>query len=66
MRAVLLTLAAFLLSIFFINSCDESSPTGPGGGTADKHFPNTIGVLWKYQVYDSLTETTDTVWFSIT
>ncbi|MEE8404283.1 MAG: hypothetical protein V3S17_02710 [candidate division Zixibacteria bacterium] len=66
MRAVLLTLAAFLLSIFFINSCDESSPTGPGGGMTENHFPNTIGVLWKYQVYDSLTETTDTVWFSIT
>ena len=23
-------------------------------------------MLWKYQVYDSLSQTTDTVWFSIT
>ena len=66
MRAAQLTSAVFLLSIFLVSSCDDGSPTGPNGGTTDTQFPNAIGMLWKYQVYDSLTESTDTIWFSIT
>lgn len=55
-----------LLSLIFVSSCGDDSPTGHGGGKIDVNFPNAIGMLWKYQVYDSLSQTTDTVWFSIT
>ncbi len=59
-------LAIFLPLLIFISSCGDDSPTGHGGGKIDFDFPNAIGMLWKYQVYDSLSQTTDTVWFSIT
>ncbi|MCH9032765.1 MAG: hypothetical protein IIB00_10990 [candidate division Zixibacteria bacterium] len=55
-----------LTLLIFISSCGDDSPTGPGVGKIDVNFPNAIGMLWKYQVYDSLSQTTDTVWFSIT
>jgi hypothetical protein len=66
MIATRLTKVIFLFSLVLAISCGDESPTGHGGGPIDTHFPNAIGMLWKYQVYDSLTETTDTVWFSIT
>ena len=65
--AVTRPIIAILLSLLiFISSCGDDSPTGHGGGKIDFDFPNAIGMLWKYQVYDSLSQTTDTVWFSIT
>jgi hypothetical protein len=60
------TKAIFLLWLVLAISCGDNTPTGHRGGPIDTHFPNAIGMLWKYQVYDSLTETTDTVWISIT
>ncbi len=59
-------IAILLPLLIFISSCGDNSPTGQGGGKIDFDFPNAIGMLWKYQVYDSLSQTTDTVWFSIT
>lgn len=66
MTAIRLTMAGLLASLIFIVHCGDGPPTGPGDGPDDTHFPSAIGMLWKYQVYDSLTQTTDTVWFSIT
>lgn len=66
MMAARSTIASFLFSLVVIISCGDDSLTGHGAGPIDTHFPNAIGMLWKYQVYDSLTETTDTIWFSIT
>lgn len=63
MRPVLVILLLALLGIY---SCDDDSPTGGGGDTIHDPFPNAVGMLWKYQVYDSLTETVDTVWVSVT
>jgi len=63
MRPVLVILLLALLGIY---SCDDDSPTGGGGVTIHDPFPNAVGMLWKYQVYDSLTQTTDTVWVSVT
>jgi len=63
--SAVLRVSCVLTSLIFICSCSDS-PTGPGGGKIDVSFPNAVGMLWKYQVYDSLSQTTDTVWFSIT
>lgn len=58
--------ALLLLMFVLVGSCDILSPTGHGSGASDTHFPHAVGVLWKYQVYDSLSQSTDTVWYSIT
>ena len=63
MRPVLVIL---LLALFGIYSCGDDSPTGSGGDTIHDPFPNAVGMLWKYEVYDSLAETVDTVWVSVT
>jgi len=47
-------------------SCGDDPPTGHDGDPIESHFPNAIGMLWKYEVYDSLTVATDTVWVSVT
>ena len=62
-RQSLATLLAILCIV--ICSCDDDSPTGGGRHSVDQ-LPSQIGMLWKYQVYDSLTHTTDTVWVSVT
>ena len=62
-RQMLATLLAILFVV--LCSCDDDSPTGGGHHTV-RQLPSQIGMLWKYQVYDSLTQTTDTVWVSVT
>jgi len=63
-------IAILLPSLILISSCGNNSPTSHEDVEEDVEidvsFPNAIGMLWKYQVYDSLSHTTDTVWFSIT
>ncbi len=59
------SIAILILAFIFVSSCDEA-PTRSGGGKPRVNFPNSVGMLWKYQVYDSLTQTTDIVWLSIT
>jgi hypothetical protein len=61
-----LTKTVSLILLILATSCDDDSPTGHRPEPIETHFPNAIGMLWKYQVYDSLTEVTDTVWFSVT
>ena len=59
---------ATLLAVLFVVLCscnDDDSPTN-GGSHPIGQLPSQIGMLWKYQVYDSLAETTDTVWISVT
>jgi hypothetical protein len=63
----LLLVVPILLVVAF-QACEDVEP--PSGQKEIPEpiegFPNTVGMLWKYQVYDSLTSTTDTVWVSIT
>jgi hypothetical protein len=47
-------------------SCGDDPPTGHTDGPIDTYFPNSVGMLWKYEVYDSLTVAIDTVWVSVT
>lgn len=57
-----------LLALLFVALCscnDDDSPTN-GGHHSIGQLPSQVGMLWKYQVYDSLTQTTDTVWVSVT
>jgi hypothetical protein len=61
--------AILLLGLLFVYSCgDDNGPTGGGDddGTTIDTLPNAGGMLWVYEVYDSLAETTDTVWLSVT
>ena len=61
-----LTLAFLAAFILGLGSCgDDDTPTGGQPGPVDQ-FPTQIGMLWKYQVYDSLSHVTDTVWVSVT
>ena len=61
-----LTLAILVTFILGLGSCgDDDTPTGSQPGPVDQ-FPSQIGMLWKYQVYDSLSQVTDTVWVSVT
>jgi len=56
-----------LLGVFLVVlcSCGDDSPIN-GGRHSIEQLPSQIGMLWKYEVYDSLAETTDTVWISVT
>jgi hypothetical protein len=56
-----------LLGVFLVVlcSCGDDSPIN-GGRHSIEQLPSQIGMLWKYEVYDSLAETTDTVWVSVT
>ncbi len=66
MATVRPVLIVLLLALVCFYSCDDDdTPTG-GDGTIEYPFPNAVGMLWKYKVYDSLAETTDTVWVSVT
>jgi len=61
-----LTLSTLLVILLvFLCSCDDDPPTGGGRHPIDQ-LPSQVGMLWKYQVYDSLTQATDTVWVSVT
>jgi len=55
-----------LVLLVLLGSCTDDPPTGNKDGKGNVDFPNAIGMLWKYQVYDSLTQITDTVWLSLT
>ena len=65
MRKSGLILPLFILPVLLIAACDDGPPTG-GDRTNITAIPNAIGMLWKYEVYDSLTRKTDTVWVSVT
>ncbi|MDH3937144.1 MAG: hypothetical protein OEV68_07405, partial [candidate division Zixibacteria bacterium] len=54
-----------LLSLLCIYSCDDDEKIINGGSNGDPP-PDGVGLLWIYEVYDSLTLTTDTVWVSVT
>ena len=54
-----------LLGLLCFYSCgDDDKPTG--SSPTVNSLPNAVGMLWVYEVYDSLTEITDTVWISVT
>jgi len=54
-----------LLCLLGLFACSHRKlPTG--GGSTARPFPNEVGMLWVYEVYDSLTANTDTVWVSCT
>ena len=59
-------LAVLLLALLCFYSCDDDKNPINGGGAVNNPFPNAVGMLWKYEVYDSLTDATDTVWVSVT
>jgi hypothetical protein len=65
MNIIRLITILILSIIIIIMACDDS-PTRHSKPPIDKHFPNSTGMLWKYEVYDSLTQITDTVWISYT
>jgi len=65
MAATRPVLAVVLLALVCLSSCDSDKPTGSSGVILDP-FPNAVGMLWKYEVFDSLTAMTDTVWVSVT
>ena len=60
-----ISLLVVVLCVALVSCEDDDPPTG-GGRHSISQFPSQIGMLWKYQVYDSLTQTTDTVWVSVT
>jgi len=61
-----LTLVILAACVLGFGSCgDDDTPTGGPPGPVDQ-FPSQIGMLWKYQVYDSLSQVTDTIWVSVT
>ncbi len=60
-RSIIIIIAVIILII----ACDDS-PTRYGKAPVDMQFPDKTGMLWKYEVYDSLTQITDTVWVSFT
>ena len=54
------------LAILILPGCDDDTPlTGGTCRSSAITFPNAVGMLWTYEVYDSLTETSDTVQVSI-
>ena len=63
-------LAVILLSLLLLVGCTDDDVVNPSlippDGETSIDIPTAVGMLWKYQVYDSLTETTDTIWWSIT
>jgi hypothetical protein len=63
-KQTLSTLLAILL-VMLCSCNDDDTPTN-GGHHSIQQLPSQVGMLWKYQVYDSLTQTTDTVWVSVT
>ena len=55
---------SLVIAVFSLSSCgDDDNPTGSG---LVNQLPNQVGMLWVYEVYDSLTQKTDTVQVSIT
>jgi len=61
---ILSTIFIVAISLSVLNSCgDDDNPTS--GGLVSQ-LPNQVGMLWTYEVYDSLTQTKDTVSISIT
>ena len=55
-----------LVALLCFYSCDDDNNPIGGGGGVNNPFPNAVGMLWKYEVFDSLTDATDTVWVSVT
>jgi hypothetical protein len=67
MQGIRYAAVALAAALLISSSCDDNPPTGSGGSvTTSDRFPGSIGMLWKYQIYDSLTRFTDTLWLSIT
>jgi hypothetical protein len=62
-QTILILTAALFVALV---SCEDDGPPTGGGHRPIDQLPSQIGMLWKYQVYDSLTQTTDTVWVSVT
>ncbi len=59
-------IGAMCLTLLLVAACDDDTPlTGGGGRSSGITIPTAVGVLWTYEVYDSLTGTTDTVQVSI-
>lgn len=54
--------------VIVVAGCDNSRrPTDDDNDNVVlTSFPNAVGMLWVYEVHDSLTEATDTVWVSVT
>ena len=65
MRLIRFTIVALIISFIIFIACDDS-PTRYSKPPVETNFPNGVGMLWKYEIYDSLAQTTDTVWFSVT
>ncbi|MFH1373348.1 MAG: hypothetical protein ABII79_06115 [bacterium] len=67
MSTIIKLLGTICLMLLLVAACDDDSPLTGGGrdssGITD--FPAAVGMLWTYEVYDSLTGTTDTVQVSI-
>jgi len=59
-------LTVLLLAVLCFYSCDDDNNPIGGGEGVHNPFPNAVGMLWKYEVFDSLTDATDTVWVSVT
>jgi len=67
MAIIRLILLVILSALIFLIACDDS-PTRYSNNLppVPQDFPGAAGMLWKYEVYDSLTQITDTVWVSYT
>lgn len=65
-----LRLLPFILILLLLcfNACDEDDPPTGSAPAYIGHssFPSAVGMLWKYEVYDSLTASVDTLWVSVT
>jgi hypothetical protein len=57
--------AVLLAGLLGLCACDKT-PTPADSGYLLGLFPHAVGMLWIYEVYDSLTQATDTVWVSVT
>jgi len=65
MNRRLVLFASLVIAVVAFCSCDDDVRNATGG-TQVISMPNSVGMLWVYEVYDSLTQTTDTVSVSIT
>lgn len=61
-----LIVAFFLLAIVFLPiSCGRENPINVEIITEPEQFPMSVGMYWKYEIYDSLTDQIDTMQVSI-
>ncbi len=65
MRILRIVLAALLTGTLLLYGCVEDK-TPVGSKPIPDAFPNAVGMLWVYEVYDSLAQTLDTVMISVT